>query len=157
MANHYPGGLFASSRQLYTSQDQLSSSSSVESSRSQYISKSQSHNRTRAVMNDSDKTIYNCLGSNSSPAGKVRSAATSILAQYGLYMLALSTNGVAVKQSCMSLQLTYLEFNLNRGWQKRGVMWKTGPNPAWYSSWRKRVFVLKGKNESKPLIFEWHA
>ena len=111
-------------------------------------------------MNDSDKTIYNCLGSNSSPAGKVRSAATtSILAQYGLYMLALSTNGVAVKQPCicMSLQLNYLEFNLNRGWQKRGVMWKTGPNPAWYSSWRKRVFVLKGKNESKPLIFEWHA
>lgn len=27
---------------------------------------------------------------------------------------------------------------------KKGVMWKTGPTPSWYTPWRKRLFVLKG-------------
>lgn len=39
---------------------------------------------------------------------------------------------------------TYMELGLHREWQKRDVMWKTGPNPSWYSKWNKRLFILKG-------------
>ena len=28
--------------------------------------------------------------------------------------------------SCSSTQLTYTELGLQKGWQKRGIMWKTG-------------------------------
>lgn len=46
--------------------------------------------------------------------------------------------------SSSSGKLTYSELGLTRGWKKRGIMWKTGPKPSWYSTWRKRAFVLKG-------------
>lgn len=64
----------------------------------------------RMVMNDKDKSIYNSLGSSSSPLGK----------------------------------LTYSELGLEVGYQKRGVMSKTGPCPSWYTVWKRRLFVLKG-------------
>jgi hypothetical protein len=39
---------------------------------------------------------------------------------------------------------TYSELGLRGKADKKGVMWKTGPTPSWYSSWKKRCFVLKG-------------
>jgi hypothetical protein len=41
-------------------------------------------------------------------------------------------------------KMTFSELDLNRQWQKRGIMFKSGPVPSWYSRWKKRVFVLKG-------------
>ena len=41
-------------------------------------------------------------------------------------------------------KLTYSELGLRGRADKKGVMWKTGPMPSWYTSWRKRCFVLKG-------------
>ena len=41
-------------------------------------------------------------------------------------------------------QPTYTELGLRGRADKKGVMWKTGPSPSWYTPWRKRCFVLKG-------------
>jgi hypothetical protein len=39
---------------------------------------------------------------------------------------------------------TYSQLGLRGKADKKGVMWKTGPTPSWYTPWRKRLFVLKG-------------
>lgn len=42
------------------------------------------------------------------------------------------------------LQPTYTKLGLRNNFDKKGIMWKTGPQPSWYSPWRRRLFVLKG-------------
>ncbi|CAI8015657.1 hypothetical protein GBAR_LOCUS9658 [Geodia barretti] len=44
-------------------------------------------------------------------------------------------------------KMTSSELQLDRGCQKRGIMFKSGPNPSWYARWKKRVFILKGNVE----------
>jgi hypothetical protein len=39
---------------------------------------------------------------------------------------------------------TYTQLGLRGRADKKGVMWKTGPCPSWYTPWRKRCFILKG-------------
>ena len=41
-------------------------------------------------------------------------------------------------------QPTYSELGLRGKADKKGVLWKTGPLPSWYTPWKKRLFVLKG-------------
>lgn len=73
---------FTTSAVIYSDQrptPQDYSSRSLEASPShipQYRYHSHSHG---AVMNDTDKTIYNSLGSTSSPAGKVQNAVCPII------------------------------------------------------------------------------
>ena len=42
------------------------------------------------------------------------------------------------------MQPTYNQLGLQGKASKKGVLWKTGPMPSWYTPWRKRLFVLKG-------------
>lgn len=105
--------IIATSTVLYS--DALSDSyrsycaSSEESSPAHMPSRKPRALGTRMVMNDKDKTIYNSLGSSSSPAGKP----------------------------------THNELGLHKDWQKKGLMWKSGPNPSWYTLWKERIFILK--------------
>ena len=62
------------------------------------------------TMSDAERSIFNRLGTSSSPKNKP----------------------------------TYSELGLRGKADKKGVMWKTGPMPSWYTPWRKRCFVLKG-------------
>ena len=135
---------FTTSAVIYSDQrptPQDYSSRSVESSPShipQYRQRSHSHSAgSSPVMNDADKTIYNSLGSTSSPAGKVQTAVYLLTYKFRVVGCRLScrpgmdnSGRMLLIMKCLIsfhfVQRTYKDLVLNRGWQKKGTMWKSG-------------------------------